>query len=160
MSNPYDPLRRAPSPLSAPMSYAPGTVGAVGEGSKKAEGMSPWWLLAIGGAAVVGVGIIVNASKPKDNPVKLLSADRSKAAQARIRKAAASRFGRGKAHLFFQDGQWFARGDLLKFENEQTYAVVDEQPGVSDTGVDFVLTDASVDLGNGMVIRLDIDDDY
>jgi len=63
----------------------------------------------------------------------------------RVRKlvirAAASEFGRGRAKPVFEHGHWW----VLVFDEEQdrdvTYAVVDAEPGILDTGLDFERVD-------------------
>lgn len=122
----------------------PGTgVTPVGNKDKKDEGMNPWWWLAIGGAAAVGVGLIVNANKAKENPAKFISASNTKAAERKVRSAAAAKFGRGKADVFFEHGSWFARVDDKRRGTEATYSAQDYRPGIDGTGIDFELLDST-----------------
>lgn len=66
---------------------------------------------------------------------KLLSTSNTSKAEKTIRGAAAAKFGRGKADLVFEHGQWFAivRGR----DDDRYYAVVDALPGIDYRGIDF-----------------------
>lgn len=61
----------------------------------------------------------------------------TKTMENRIKSAAAQKFGRGKARLFFEHGQWWAVIDDPIEDRDITYSVVDaEGPGTID-GFDF-----------------------
>jgi hypothetical protein len=58
-----------------------------------------------------------------------------------VRKAAAKQFGRGKARPVYEHGHWW----VLVYDKEEardvTFDVVDAEPGISDTGLDFEQVD-------------------
>lgn len=65
----------------------------------------------------------------KSNP--LTSTRETAAAERLVRRAAAAKFGRGKARPFYEHGQWFVE------VGSRMYAVADYRPGVDGTGLDF-----------------------
>lgn len=65
----------------------------------------------------------------KPNP--LLSARDTTKVEKLVRRAAAVKFGRGKARPFFEHGQWFVE------VGNRTYSVADYRPGLDGTGLDF-----------------------
>jgi hypothetical protein len=65
----------------------------------------------------------------KPNP--LLSARDTAKVEKLVRRAAAVKFGRGKARPFFEHGRWFVE------VGNRFYAVEDYRPGLDGTGLDF-----------------------
>jgi hypothetical protein len=65
----------------------------------------------------------------KPNP--LLSARDTAKVEKLVRRAAAVKFGRGKARPFFEHGQWFVE------VGNRMYSVADYRPGLDGTGLDF-----------------------
>jgi len=61
----------------------------------------------------------------------LISSQDTPKAERLIRSAAAAKFGRGRADLFFEHGQWWAT------VGSRSYSVVDAIPGVDHLGIDF-----------------------
>jgi len=61
----------------------------------------------------------------------LISSQDTRKAEKIIRSAAAAKFGRGRADLFFEHGHWWAT------VGDRTYDVVDAIPGVDGLGIDF-----------------------
>ena len=67
---------------------------------------------------------------------RLISTSNTRAAEKKIRGAAAIRFGRGKMTPNFEHGQWFVSG--YDYDGMWVhYSVVDARPGVGHTGIDF-----------------------
>lgn len=126
-------LRRGSAPTAFGLSGPAGMVGAADEQTMD------WALFAGVGLLATAAGIVGitywKEHQMKSNPVKLVSSTDTKAAEKKIRSAAAARFGRGKADLWFEHGQWWARID--KGYYDQDYSVVDAYPGVAGTGIDF-----------------------
>jgi hypothetical protein len=73
----------------------------------------------------------------RGNARGLVSSQNTRAAEKKIRSAASVRFGRGKARLEYEHGQWFAFVDDPEEDRDVIYSVVDAIPGVGGTGIDF-----------------------
>jgi hypothetical protein len=69
-------------------------------------------------------------ARPRHQRAMISSQDTAKAERI-IRSAAAAKFGRGRADLFFEHDQWFAT------VGSRSYSVVDAIPGVNRLGIDF-----------------------
>lgn len=137
----------------------PGTgVTPVGNKDKKDEGMSPWWWLVIGGAAAVGVGLIVNANKAKDNPVLdtspgALLTDNSQSAQTFLQKLAKARFGRHASLVWGKPrtsdaNQWIVHVYDPKHDKHRVYQLVhpsalrgSSRAGYGGSGIHFARFD-------------------
>jgi hypothetical protein len=52
-------------------------------------------------------------------------------------RAAAAKFGRGKARPCFEHGQWWVIVPDLDEDRDAVYSVVDSEPSIADTGLDF-----------------------
>lgn len=70
------------------------------------------------------------AARPRHQRALISSQDTPKAERI-IRSAAAAKFGRGRADLFFEHDQWWAT------VGSRTYSVVDAIPGFDGLGIDF-----------------------
>jgi hypothetical protein len=71
--------------------------------------------------------------------MKMLPSERNtKAMERKVRSAAAQRFGRGKTRPFFEHGHWWIEvPDFYDPSYDAIYSVVDAEPGIGETGLDF-----------------------
>lgn len=62
----------------------------------------------------------------------------SEAIRRKVIRAATLKFGRGKAQPFFEHGHWWVRvPDYYGDDGGATFDVVDAEPGIADTELDF-----------------------
>ena len=66
----------------------------------------------------------------------LISAQNTRKVEKLVRRAAAAKFGRGKARPVFEHDHWWVIVDG-KDGDEQIFDVVDSSPSVADTGLSF-----------------------
>ena len=68
----------------------------------------------------------------------LITEKNTPATEKLVRSAAAQRFGRGKGKPWFEHGQWWLIIDDYYEEGRETiFSVVDAEPGIGTTGLDF-----------------------
>ncbi len=68
---------------------------------------------------------------------KLITSQNSAKAARLVRSAAAQRFGRGRARLVYEHGQWWVIIDSPADDWPRNFSAVDADPGIGATGVDF-----------------------
>ncbi len=105
-----------------------------GYARNKSVGWGIGWGVAGAVAPIITVPIALaqGFAKPagaRANP-RLVTSQETEASRRKVRAAATVKFGRGKANIFFEHGQWFAE------VNGRYWSAVDAYPGIAH-GVDF-----------------------
>lgn len=65
----------------------------------------------------------------------LLSGQNTPKVERLVNKAAARKFPRVRRNVFFEHGHWWLR--LIHKDDDQTFDVVDAEPSIANTGLDF-----------------------
>lgn len=69
-------------------------------------------------------------ARQRRRPQKLITSQQTSRAEKAVRSAAAAKFGRGRASLVYEHGQWWATVWNPHDEEDETYSAVDTSSGV------------------------------